>query len=75
MKGTKAFLQDLREKSPKELVLLRRSLQKELYTYKMKNALKGLKETHKIRELKSNIARINTILTHKTTLHHGDHRK
>gem|GEM_PF-2735658 len=48
MKGTATFMKDLHDKTIKELVLMRRDLNKELYSYKMKNAIKGLKETHKI---------------------------
>ena len=48
MKGKAVFTKDLHEKSIKELVLVRRDLKKELYSYRMKNAIKGLKETHKI---------------------------
>lgn len=48
MKGTAVFMKDLRDKTVKELVLMRRELKKEFYSYRMKNAIKGLKETHKI---------------------------
>lgn len=40
MKGTKEFMKDLHDKSIKELILMRRDLNKELYSYKMKNAIK-----------------------------------
>ena len=56
---------DLAEKSCKDLVLLRRSLKKELFESRMKNALKSLKETHTISVLRKNIAKINTALTSK----------
>lgn len=75
MKGTAAFMKDLQDKTAKELVLMRRDLKKELYSYKMKNAIKGLKETHKIGDVRVKIARINTVLTLKTKLHHGGNRK
>jgi large subunit ribosomal protein L29 len=65
MKGTKSFMNDLREKSPKELVALRKKLKNELFALKMKNAIRGLKETHQLGELKIQIARINTVLTSK----------
>jgi ribosomal protein L29 len=65
MKGTKSFMNDIREKSPKELVALRKKLKDELFALKMKNAIRGLKETHQIGDLKIQIARINTVLTLK----------
>ncbi len=68
-------MKDLQDKTAKELVLMRRDLKKELYSYKMKNAIKGLKETHKIGDVRVKIARINTVLTLKTKLHHGGNRK
>jgi ribosomal protein L29 len=54
---------------------MRKQLKKELYTLKMKNAIKGLKETHKLWDLKIKIARINTVLTRKVQEAHGDHLK
>jgi ribosomal protein L29 len=41
----------------------------------MKNAIKGLKETHKLWDLKIKIARTNTVLTRKIQEKDGDHRK
>ncbi len=75
MKGTAAFMKDLHDKTMKELVYMRRDLKKELYGYKMKNAIKGLKETHKIGDVRVKIARINTVLTHKAKEQHGGNRK
>jgi ribosomal protein L29 len=54
---------------------MRRDLNKELYSYKMKNAIKGLKETHKIWDVRVKIARINTVLTHKTKAQNGGNMK
>lgn len=68
-------MKDLHDKSIKELILMRRDLNKELYSYKMKNAIKGLKETHKIGDVRVKIARINTVLTHKATEKNGGNRK
>ena len=75
MKGTKEFMKDLHDKSIKELILMRRDLNKELYSYKMKNAIKWLKETHKIWDVRVKIARVNTVLTHKSKEQHGGNRK
>lgn len=67
MSVTSLSFKDLAEKSLKELVGLRRTLKKQLFDAKMKNALKSLKETHTILVLRKNIARINTALTSKST--------
>ena len=70
-----SFMAELQDKSIKELVLMRRELKQELYSYKMKNAIKGLKETHKIGDTKVKISRINTVLTHKTKEQNGHNMK
>jgi len=75
MKEKITFMKELQDKSIKELVLMRRDLRKEHYSYKMKNAIKGLKETHKIGEVKIKIARLNTVLTHKIKQQNGGNRK
>ncbi len=58
---------ELRGKSIKELVNLRKEMKKKLFEMRMKNALRALKETHLIRVAKRNIARINTVLKQKLT--------
>jgi ribosomal protein L29 len=70
-----SFMAELQDKTPKELVHMRREVKQELYSYKMKNAIKGLKETHKIGDAKVKIARINTVLTHKTKGQNGGNMK
>lgn len=65
MKGKALFMKDLSEKTIKELVNMRKTMKKDLHDLKMKNAIKGLKETHKIGDLRVSIARVNTVLTHK----------
>ncbi len=65
MKGKGAYMQKIREFSAKELVAERKKLKRELYDLKVKNSLKGLKETHKIGGVRIKIARINTVLTSK----------
>ena len=75
MKGKAVFMKDLHDKSIKELIQMRRTLKKELYSYRMKNAIKGLKETHKIWDVRVKIARINTVLTHKIKEQNGGNRK
>lgn len=75
MKGKGLFMQELSEKTIKELIQMRRQLKKELYDLKMKNAIRGLKETHKLGDSKIKVARINTVLAHKTQKAHGDNLK
>jgi len=75
MKGKVTFMKDLQDKAIKELILMRRELKKELYAYKMKNAIKWLKETHKIWDVRVKIARINTVLTHKNKEQNGGNMK
>jgi ribosomal protein L29 len=54
---------------------MRKEFKKELYAYRMKNAIKGLKETHKIWDVRVKIARINTVLTHKNKAQNGGNMK
>ncbi len=75
MKKKITFIQELQDKTIKELVQMRRMFKQELYSYKMKNAIKGLKETHKIGDTKIKIARINTVLTHKIKEQNGGNMK
>ena len=48
MKGKQSFMNELKDKSPKELVALRKKYREELFALKMKNEIRGLKETHQI---------------------------
>ena len=75
MKWKVAFMKDLQDKTIKELIHIRREAKKELYAYKMKNAIKWLKETHKIWDVRVKIARINTVLTHKIKEQNGGNMK
>jgi len=65
MKGKGAYIKQLNEKTVKELVSERKKLKKELYNLRMKNAIRGLKNTHKIWEVRINVARVNTVLKSK----------
>lgn len=65
MKGKGAYMKIINEKSIKDLVSERKKLRKDLYDLKIKNSIRGLKETHKIWELRIKIARINTVLKSK----------
>ena len=66
-------MKELSGKSVKELVMMRRSLKQELFGLKTKNAIRWLKETHKIGDTKIKISRINTVLTHKINENYGNH--
>lgn len=59
-------MSDLTAKSFKDLVNLRNDLRKQLFSLQMKNAVKALKETHQIRSVRKNIARVNTALSSKS---------
>lgn len=67
----KQYLTDLLVLGAKELVQKRKELQKNLFELKMKNVAGSLKKTSDIRLAKKNIARINTVLSHKITTLYG----
>lgn len=75
MKGKGAYMKKIREKSIKDLVVERRKLKKELYNLKIKNSIRGLKETNKIWEVRIKIARINTVLKSKIRENYGNNMK
>lgn len=54
--------QDLKKKSIQELETLVLELKAELFSLKYKNSIGDLKETHKIKELRINIAKALTAL-------------
>ncbi|ATO30713.1 50S ribosomal protein L29 [Mycoplasmopsis bovirhinis] len=54
--------QDLKKKSAQELETLVLELKAELFSLKYKNSIGDLKETHKIKELRTNIAKALTAL-------------
>ena len=68
-------MKDLSDKTIKELVNMRKEYKKDLHDLKMKNAIRGLKETHKIWDVRVKIARINTVLTHKNKEQNGSSMK
>ncbi len=65
MKGKWLFIKELSEKSPKELVVMRKKMKSELYSLKMKNSIRGLKKTSEIGDTRKKIARVNTVLKSK----------
>lgn len=70
-----SFLKELADKSIKELVVAKKDMQKALFTAKMKNVAGSLKNTSDIRKMRRNIARINTLLSHKITSTYGSTMK
>lgn len=75
MKGKKTFMKDLWDKTAKELVQMRKKLRAELYSLKMKHAINWLKQTHQLKQIRRNISRVSTVLTHKVKENYGDNRK
>lgn len=74
MKGKWIYIKDLLVKSIKELVEERKKVNWEMFSLKMKHSSKWLKETHKLRDLRRRISRINTILTSKIRETNGNNR-
>ncbi|HRX63608.1 MAG TPA: 50S ribosomal protein L29 [Candidatus Absconditabacterales bacterium] len=75
MKGKGAYMDKIREKTIKELIVERNKMKKDLYNLKMKNTIRGLKETHKIGDVRIKIARINTVLKSKIKENYGNNMK
>jgi large subunit ribosomal protein L29 len=73
MKRTK-YLQDLLSQSVKELVASRKELQKKLFQLKMQHATNGVQKNSDLRDLRKNIARVNTVLSHKIETLYGSSR-
>ena len=59
---SKALLEDLRTKSPAELNEDLVAAKKELFNLRFQNATNQLDNTSRIKEVKKNIARIQTVL-------------
>lgn len=56
---------NLREKSVEELNKELTELRKEAFSLRMQKATDQLQKTHRIKEVRRNIARVNTVLTEK----------
>jgi large subunit ribosomal protein L29 len=67
----KSYLTDLLALGAKELVQKRKELQKNLFQLKMQNIAGSLKKSSDIRLAKKNIARVNTVLSHKIATLYG----
>lgn len=62
---TKSFLEDLRSKSAEELNIELVNAKKELFNLRFQNATNQLDNTARIKDVRKNIARIQTIITQK----------
>ena len=58
-------LTELKSKTLEQLALELTSAKKELFELRLKNATNQLENTSKIRQVRKNIARINTVMTIK----------
>ncbi|MCL1900796.1 MAG: 50S ribosomal protein L29 [Firmicutes bacterium] len=65
MKSTK-YLESLRDKSVEELRTDLVTSKKELFNLRFQNATNQLDNTARIREVRKNIARIQTVMTQRT---------
>ena len=63
---TKTYVEDLRKKSVSELKEELVSLKKELFNLRFQNATNQLDNTARIKEVRKNIARIQTVITLKS---------
>jgi len=72
MAKRKDYMKDLWSKTLKELVKARKKFRDELFALRMKNSVKGLKQTHQIKDVRKKIARINTVLTSKIKVSYGN---
>ena len=63
---TKNYVEDLKAKSAAELAEELVSAKKELFNLRFQNATNQLDNTARIKEVRKNIARIQTVITQKT---------
>lgn len=62
---TKQYLEELQNKSAEELAQELVSAKKELFNLRFQNATNQLENTSRIKEVRKNIARIQTVITEK----------
>ena len=62
---TKKFVEDLNNKSASELAQELVAAKKELFNLRFQNATNQLDNTSRIKEVRKNIARIQTVMTEK----------
>lgn len=62
---------DLRERDTSDLVELRKSMQKDLFSYRMKNFTNQLEDTSLLQKTKRDIARVEQILHERALANKG----
>lgn len=62
---TKEYVADLKTKNEEELATALTDAKKELFNLRFQNATNQLDNTSRIKEVKKNIARIQTVITEK----------
>ena len=67
MKSSK-YLEELRSQSPEELNKQLVAAKKELFNLRFQNATNQLENTGRIKEVRKNIARIQTVMTEKANV-------
>ena len=65
MSTSSKHVQELREKTDSELAYDAGQLTKELFDLRFKSSSEGLANTSRIRQIRRDVARINTILTER----------
>ena len=65
---TNEFIKELREKSTEELNQELVNAKKELFNLRFQNATNQLENTSRIKEVRKNIARIQTVITAKSSV-------
>lgn len=65
---TNKYVEDLKKKSPAELNEALVEAKKELFNLRFQNATNQLDNTSRIKEVRKNIARIQTIITEKANV-------
>jgi len=65
---SRAFLEEIRTKTAEELNVELINAKKELFNLRFQNATNQLDNTARIKEVRKNIARIQTIITQKATV-------
>ena len=63
---TNKYLEDLRTKTPAQLQAELVAAKKELFNLRFQNATNQLENTGRIKEVRRNIARIQTVITQKS---------
>lgn len=63
---------DLREKSSDDLLALKSTLTRDLFSYRMKNSVGQLEDTSLLRKVRKDVARIEQILNERSSASAGE---